>query len=748
MEDHMRKLAVWILSFCLLLGIFALTAVPAFATTSTTTTTTTKGITLTSPNGAENWSAGSVHAVKWSFFGLTGNVKIELYKNDTGLIGTIVSNRSAGSRSYNWSIPWDLTPGNDYKIRISSMMYPIVYDDSDAFFTVSAPSITVVSPDGGENWGAGTTHSIKWTSTGTTGTVKIELYKNGALNAVISSNRAIGTGSSSMNWAIPASQTAGSDYYVKITSNSKTDVYDNSTNNFSIGPALTLTSPVGGETWITGSTHAITWNYTTYTGLTGNIKIELLQNGVVKKIISSSRPVSSGTYSWIIPKTLPYGTDYAIRISSVTNKAISSTSGTFRLDGSRISTVSPNSDSDIWIAGSAHNICWNVDNVTGWLRIELYRHGFGPTAFDGDEYVYDRLIASGRDAPVLIGVGPGYVGSYRWHLPLDLMTGDYKVKLISLSNEKVYDYSDVDFHIVGSSITVVTPAGGENWGSGSTYTLEWDFTGVLTGDVKIDLYKDGLFQNEISYAPIGAFIDPAGSGSYDWTIPSNQSSFGTDNYSIRITSVLFPAAFDDSDLFSIQPSNNVITTELSSSTIIYGDNVTDNVTVTPLVAGTPGGTVDFQVSTDSGVNWTTYDSKALVSAKATSDNYTPDKIGTYYFRALYNGDSTFAPSQSGNLDEPLTVTPKALTVTGIIANDKPWDGNTLATLNFSGASLVGVALGDTVNLDNSSYIANFDTPDPGYPKPVTVTGLGLSGADAGNYTLTQPTDLFAEIWED
>ena len=44
------------------------------------------------------------------------------------------------------------------------------------------------------------------------------------------------------------------------------------------------------------------------------------------------------------------------------------------------------------------------------------------------------------------------------------------------------------------------------------------------------------------------------------------------------------------------------------------------------------------------------------------------------------------------------ITAKGLTVTGITANDKTYDGNTTATLNTAGAVLVGKVPGDDVTL--------------------------------------------------
>jgi hypothetical protein len=85
------------------------------------------------------------------------------------------------------------------------------------------------------------------------------------------------------------------------------------------------------------------------------------------------------------------------------------------------------------------------------------------------------------------------------------------------------------------------------------------------------------------------------------------------------------------------------------------------------------------------------------------------------------------------------ITASALTVTGITANDKAYDGTTTATLNLSGATLNGVASGDAVTLNIANAAGAFADGNVGTGKTVTVSGLALAGPDAGNYTLTQPT---------
>src|SRR6185503_11746776 len=80
-----------------------------------------------------------------------------------------------------------------------------------------------------------------------------------------------------------------------------------------------------------------------------------------------------------------------------------------------------------------------------------------------------------------------------------------------------------------------------------------------------------------------------------------------------------------------------------------------------------------------------------------------------------------------------------LTVTGITANNKVYDGTTTATLNPQLSTLNGLASGDAVTLETDSATATFADTNVGTAKAVTVSGLSLGGADAGNYALVQPS---------
>jgi hypothetical protein len=80
-----------------------------------------------------------------------------------------------------------------------------------------------------------------------------------------------------------------------------------------------------------------------------------------------------------------------------------------------------------------------------------------------------------------------------------------------------------------------------------------------------------------------------------------------------------------------------------------------------------------------------------------------------------------------------------LTVSGVTANNKVYDGNTDATLNTGGATLSGVFAGDDVSLVSTGTTGTFVNIDAGTGKTVSTAGFTLAGTDAGKYILTQPT---------
>jgi len=93
------------------------------------------------------------------------------------------------------------------------------------------PTITVTSPNGGEEWEQGTTHAITWNSVSFEGNVTIELYESWETAEVLAADIA---NSGSWEWEIPADQTAHPNYSITISATEGGEPTDSSNNEFSI----------------------------------------------------------------------------------------------------------------------------------------------------------------------------------------------------------------------------------------------------------------------------------------------------------------------------------------------------------------------------------------------------------------------------------------------------------------------------------------------------------------------------------
>jgi uncharacterized protein YjbI with pentapeptide repeats len=111
--------------------------------------------------------------------------------------------------------------------------------------------------------------------------------------------------------------------------------------------------------------------------------------------------------------------------------------------------------------------------------------------------------------------------------------------------------------------------------------------------------------------------------------------------------------------------------------------------------------------------------------------------------------ATLAGGDAGNYllisvaNAQANITQKGLTVTGITANGKIYDGNT-NVIGFTGTGVLsGKVSGDYVTL-NGSPAGAFSSKNVGL-RTVTVTGYTITGTDAGNYNFSQPIGLSGTI---
>ncbi|MBI4722043.1 MAG: PQQ-binding-like beta-propeller repeat protein [Candidatus Stahlbacteria bacterium] len=126
-------------------------------------------IVLSSPNGGEIWTGGSIHSVSWTVVGQGAASFTLLLSTDGGnsYPRTIASNIPPGARDRNWTVPAIHSTTCKIKAQILDVGNNVISQDaSDSNFALQTyPTIT--SPNGGEIWEGGSIHPITWITVGT-----------------------------------------------------------------------------------------------------------------------------------------------------------------------------------------------------------------------------------------------------------------------------------------------------------------------------------------------------------------------------------------------------------------------------------------------------------------------------------------------------------------------------------------------------------------------------------------------------
>jgi hypothetical protein len=139
---------------------------------------------IIAPNGGETLVSGMPLTITWSFSGLKANETMVIALEGATDYGPIAYSKvSAGSFDWLAGKKMDGTfakPASDYRILIELVDSDMVYDASDATFTIApAPSIiALMTPNGGETLQKRTDFTINWSCSGKEGFVNLVLVKD------------------------------------------------------------------------------------------------------------------------------------------------------------------------------------------------------------------------------------------------------------------------------------------------------------------------------------------------------------------------------------------------------------------------------------------------------------------------------------------------------------------------------------------------------------------------------------------
>jgi hypothetical protein len=195
------------------------------------------GFKINDTNGNGLWDAGEQGIANWNISLKNATTDEEIASTSTNVDGFYQFINHANGRfnvTEEMKSGWTPTNATFKVIDIAGL------DIANLNFTnkneIPTTNITIISPNGGENWQSGIKQVIRWTYSGDPRSrVTIELLKGDVVNRIITSRTQIGrSGSGSYNWRIPSTQAPGTDYKIRVTSTSSPVDNDISNNNFTI----------------------------------------------------------------------------------------------------------------------------------------------------------------------------------------------------------------------------------------------------------------------------------------------------------------------------------------------------------------------------------------------------------------------------------------------------------------------------------------------------------------------------------
>jgi hypothetical protein len=273
------------------------------------------------------------------------------------------------------------------------------------------------------------------------------------------------------------------------------------TGTYSAVDSIFVTAPNGGESWVPGTSAEITWA----SGVGGNVSIELFKGGSFHSIISSSTP-NDGSFLWPIPSAQELGSDYKIRITSLSNPGITA-------DGVSDFSIVP----DVLAAAlDITGYTWVTSGNTPWFQQTA-------TTYDGIDAAQSGSITHDQQSSISTTLaGPGTL-TFRWKVSSE---SNYDFLRFVLNGvEQAGSLKRISGEVNWVQKTVVIPAGNN--------TVEWRYT----KDFSVDTGSDAAWLDQVSFisesVPGSLAVTPAGglaaSGNYGGTFTPSSLQYTLSN---------------------------------------------------------------------------------------------------------------------------------------------------------------------------------------------------------------------------
>ncbi len=386
--------------------------VSKYLITYTVPVTNGQALTVTSPNGGENWQYGTTHDITWNAFG-TGNVRIEYKTTPSGAYQTIAASVPGSAGMYTWAIPNVKTTQARVRIAEASDNSPI--DSSNANFTLSVAEITsnrTAIQFGMVGVGEMKTDTIRITNTGTAPLVISDITTQSAAFAVSRHSFTVAAGASDTLTIIFAPLVGATAVdTLSLDANAPIDPYRVALHGEGVtSAAVSVMSPNGGEVWTAGSLRTIQWD----AALMSDVEIWLQTDPSSGwSLVAASVPAASESMEWLVPY-LPSATA-KIRVTSMGGAApADSSDGVFTISASQLVT-SGMIDFGVVTTGQSASDTLHIEN-NGTLDLTLTQITVADTNFAVSRA--SMTIPAGHSDTLTVWFMPAVSGNHQADLVL------------------------------------------------------------------------------------------------------------------------------------------------------------------------------------------------------------------------------------------------------------------------------------------------------------------------------------------
>ena len=266
-----------------------------------------------------------------------------------------------------------------------------------------------------------------------------------------------------------------------------------------------------------------------------------------------------------------------------------------------------------------------------------------------------------------------------------------------------------------------------------TSTISQATNSWTTSAVKQDNWT---YSNSNSNKSLFKTVPVAKFGSVQYSYKKDNGNYG--NYATTVPSVKDAGTY--TVRYKVDGTNNYTALSGEISVTVSKAGITPGVSIDNWIYGNTASTPSVTGNTGSGT--VTYSYKVNGANDNTYSTTRPTNAGNYTVKASIDATTNY---NAGSATKDFTISKKNITVSGITASNKTYDGNTTAKLVTNNATFSGKLSGDTLTV---SATGTFDNKNVGTGKTVTISGLTLGGASAGNYQLAssgQQTSTTANI---